>query len=136
MDCEWQKRLIVSSDSATDRRNLRMLRSPRIRRKENSARASRSPVRRARVTSRYSLCLSSDFTSSRTGDCRSASASASEFKVSLQNGFFRYITFSQCIFLFFGFLEREMGVGNRNWLCRYRVAFFILLLETRRIFRN
>lgn len=122
MDCEWQKRLMVSSELATDRRNLRMLRRPRIRRKENSARASRRPVRRASVTSRYSLCLSSDLTSSKTGDGRSASASVSGFTASLQNAFFRYI-YSQSVFM------RE-----RDWSARQGATGVVCIVEETRDF--
>lgn len=126
MDCEWQKRLMVSSELATDRRNLRMLRRPRIRRKENSARASRRPVRSASVTSRYSLCLSSDLTSSKTGDGRSASASVSGFTASLQNAFFRYI-YSQSVFM----REREIGPRGREQL-----AWFVLLRKHATLIRS
>ena len=66
MDWVWKKRIIEESDWAIDRRDLRRKRRPRTRRKENSARASRRPVRRARVTSLKIRCLLRELTSSPT----------------------------------------------------------------------
>ncbi|CAI9767735.1 unnamed protein product [Fraxinus pennsylvanica] len=45
MDWECQKTLMVESDSATDRRNLRMLSKPVTRRNENSEREGYLPVK-------------------------------------------------------------------------------------------
>lgn len=70
-----------------------MERRARTRRKENSARASLSPVLRARVTSLYTLCCCSDFPTSLTTPSSSIVALPSPFSVvSLHNGFFRYIS--------------------------------------------
>ncbi|KAM2197176.1 hypothetical protein EV1_000673 [Malus domestica] len=54
---------MVESDSATDQRNLRR---PRTRRKENSARTQRRPLRSASMTSRYTLCWVNELTRSPT----------------------------------------------------------------------
>ncbi|RDX70720.1 hypothetical protein CR513_50013 [Mucuna pruriens] len=95
MDWVWLKRSMVESDSATERRNLRMERRARTRRKENSARASLRPVLSARVTSLYTLCCWSDFTTSLTSPLSSSVfALPSPFPVSLHNAFFRYISLS------------------------------------------
>lgn len=94
-DCVRQKRLMVESDSATDRRNLRSLLRPRRRTKENSARASLRPVLSASVTSRYTLCSVKEFTSSPTAVAgASASFSGDPFSgctPSVHSAFFRYI---------------------------------------------
>lgn len=94
-DWDWQKMWIVESDSATDRRILRRERRPRTRRNENSARASRRPVRRARVISLCTLCCLREFASSPTAVAAAVSVSDSIcFSTpSLHNGFFKYIFF-------------------------------------------
>ncbi len=98
-DWVWQKSWTVESDSATDRRNLRRVRRPRTRRNENSARASRRPVLRARVISRYSLFRFSEFTSSWTAvDCVCCSSDSGDAfgaaSPSAHSAFFKYISLS------------------------------------------
>jgi len=105
---------MVDSASATERRNLRMERRARTRRKENSARASLSPVLRARVTSLYTLCCCSDFPTSLTTPSSSTFAFPSPFPVvSLHNGFFRYIS----VFVSLKFFNLEINSYSpfNNW---------------------
>ena len=124
-DWVWQKSWTVESDSATDRRNLRRVRRPRTRRNENSARASRRPVLRARVISRYSLFRFSEFTSSWTAvDCVCCSSDSGDAfgaaSPSAHSAFFKYISLSLSLarsldlslFAFFGndfFFFRSCG---------------------------
>ena len=85
---------MVESDSATDRRNLRSERRPRTRRNENSARTSLRPLRRASVTSRYTLCVVNELTKSPTavvGESDSDSGEALGVIPSVHWGFFKYI---------------------------------------------
>jgi len=67
MDWEWRKRSSRASSAAeaVERRNPSRLRSPRARRKEKSALASRNPERSASVTSRYKRRRASASASSR-----------------------------------------------------------------------
>lgn len=101
IDWVWRKRRMAESESATERRKERMVRRPRMRRKEKLARASLRPVRRARVTSLCNLSLFREVISSAAagelGDSLPSSPSSSP-PHNLSFSFFFLSFSSPCIF--------------------------------------